>query len=34
MIVFGANKFGNFMPMPATEGEWGVLMGPWPAQAL
>ena len=27
MIVFGANKFGNFMPMPAPAGEWGVLMG-------
>jgi len=27
MIVFGANKFGHFMPMPAPEGDWAVLMG-------
>jgi len=27
MIVFGANKFGHFMPMPPPEGEWAVLMG-------
>lgn len=27
MIVFGANKFGHFMPMPPPEGDWAVLMG-------
>lgn len=27
MIVFGANKFGHFMPMPPAEGDWAVLMG-------